>query len=121
MGPTVRSNLVRLGCGSSNCEPPTFVLFVRMAEKRSCPMKKSKKSNGKQKEKNRKKTKQPPITSTSKMKEMKGVLKMALLVVGVILAMVVITVVILDKPEAVAACVTILEKILPMAVAYMTS
>ena len=77
-------------------------------------MKKSKKSNGKQKEKNRKKTKQPPITSTSKMKEMKEVLKMALLVVGVILAMVVIT-------EAVAACVTILEKILPMAVAYMTS
>ena len=118
MGPTVRSNLVRLGCGSSNCESPTFVLFVRMAEKRSCPMKKSKKSNGKQKEKNRKKTKQPPIT---KMKEMKEVLKMALLVVGVILAMVVITVVILDKPEAVAACVTILEKILPMAVAYMTS
>jgi len=55
------------------------------------------------------------------MKEMKEVLKMALLVVGVILAMVVITVVILDKPEAVAACVTILEKILPMAVAYMTS
>ena len=79
-------------------------------------MKKNKKSNGKQKEKNRKKTKQPPIT---KMKEMKEVLKMALLVVGVILAM--ITVVILDKPEAVAACVTILEKILPMAVAYMTS
>ena len=118
MGPTVRSNLVRLGCGSSNCEPPTFVLFVRMAEKRSCPMKKNKKSNGKQKEKNRKKTKQPPIT---KMKEMKEVLKMALVVVGVILAMVVITVVILDKPEAVAACVTILEKILPMAVAYMTS
>ena len=118
MGPTVRSNLVRLGCGSSNCEPPTFVLFVRMAEKRSCPMKKNKKSNGKQKEKNRKKTKQPPIT---KMKEMKEVLKMALLVVGVILAMVVITVAILDKPEAVAACVTILEKILPMAVAYMTS
>lgn len=112
MGPTVRSNLVRLGCGSSNCEPPTFVLFVRMAEKRSCPMKKNKKSNGKQKEKNRKKT---------KMNEMKEVLKMALLVVGVILAMVVITVVILDKPEAVAACVTILEKILPMAVAYMTS
>ena len=80
--------------------------------------KKNKKSNGKQKEKNRKKTEQPPIT---KMKEMKEVLKMALLVVGVILAMVVITVVILDKPEAVAACVTILEKILPMAVAYMTS
>ena len=44
-------------------------------------MKKNKKSNGKQKEKNRKKTKQPPIT---KMKEMKEVLKMALLVVGVI-------------------------------------
>lgn len=35
-------------------------------------MKKNKKSNGKQKEKNRKKTKQPPIT---KMKEMKEVLK----------------------------------------------
>lgn len=71
--------------------------------------------------KKRKKTKQPPITSTSKTKEMKELLKMALLVVGVILAMVVITEVVLFRPDSTTACVAILEKLLPIAIACMTN